>query len=163
MTSLDWTQFTKRIDIKASKDKIFGAWNSQEEIEKWFLRQAQFFDEDDNPISRLSSLTPGSRYEWLWHGSDYLAKGEVLKNNESDFLSFSFMGAVVEVFVKTEGEHNILELIQKDINADDDQGKNGYIECVRGWTFYVANLKSYLEGGIDLRNRDFSLQNLINV
>jgi hypothetical protein len=31
-----------------------------------------------------------------------------------------------------------------------------------GWTFYLANLKSVLEGGLDLRNKNARLQRLVN-
>jgi len=37
-----------------------------------------------------------------------------------------------------------------------------YIGCGKGWTFYMANLKSILEGGIDLRNKNAAIQNVIN-
>jgi hypothetical protein len=34
--------------------------------------------------------------------------------------------------------------------------------CLGGWTFYLANLKSYLEGGVDLRNKNLALNNMVN-
>jgi hypothetical protein len=37
-----------------------------------------------------------------------------------------------------------------------------FIECGKGWTFYMTNLKSILEGGIDLSNKNMSMQNVIN-
>ncbi len=37
-----------------------------------------------------------------------------------------------------------------------------FIECGKGWTFYMTNLKSILEGGIDLRNKIESVKNVIN-
>ena len=37
---------------------------------------------------------------------------------------------------------------------DDDPLTNLYVNCQLGWTFYLTNLKSIYQGGLDLRNRD---------
>jgi len=37
-----------------------------------------------------------------------------------------------------------------------------YVECGKGWTFYMANLKSILEGGHELRNKNINLHQVIN-
>jgi len=56
----------------------------------------------------------------------------------------------------------IVELVQENI-PDDDQGRLYYhLVCKTGWTFYLDNLKSLLEGGIDLRNKNANLANVIN-
>ncbi len=36
-----------------------------------------------------------------------------------------------------------------------------YIQCQTGWTFYMTNLKSVYEHGIDLRNKNQDLKNVI--
>jgi hypothetical protein len=36
------------------------------------------------------------------------------------------------------------------------------VGCGEGWTFYLTNLKSILEGGVDLRNKEMKLKNVIN-
>jgi len=46
-----------------------------------------------------------------------------------------------------------VELIQENIPEDADPSKNLFVQCQVGWTFYMANLKSVIEGGIDLRNK----------
>jgi hypothetical protein len=33
---------------------------------------------------------------------------------------------------------------------------------MEGWVFYLANLKSFPEGGIDLRNKNEKLKSVIN-
>jgi hypothetical protein len=46
---------------------------------------------------------------------------------------------------------------------DNESGQRYFfIECGKGWTFYMTNLKSILEGGIDLRNKNERKQNVIN-
>ena len=45
--------------------------------------------------------------------------------------------------------------------TDDKAKENWHIGCKTGWTFYMANMKSMLEGGIDLRNKNEKIQNVI--
>jgi len=44
---------------------------------------------------------------------------------------------------------------------DDEAGVKHFVEDSRGWIFYLTNLKSVLEGGLDLRNRKVELKNVI--
>ena len=66
------------------------------------------------------------------------------------------------VTIKKEEGETIVELVQDNI-PDDEHGKQyWHIGCKTGWTFYFANMKSRYEGGIDLRNRNEKLQQVIN-
>ena len=60
-----------------------------------------------------------------------------------------------------EKDEQIVELVQTDIPTDEKGKQNWHIGCKTGWTFYMANLKSMLEGGVDLRNRNEKIQNVI--
>jgi hypothetical protein len=62
---------------------------------------------------------------------------------------------------KKEGE-NIVELLQENIPTDEQGMHSWHLGCKTGSTFYLANLKSVLEGGIDLRNKSEKLQRVIN-
>jgi len=53
-------------------------------------------------------------------------------------------------------------LTQENIPEDNNPASNLLVGCVEGWTFYLANLKSYLQGGIDLRNKNVNIQGVIN-
>ncbi len=97
----------------------------------------------------------------MWYSSDDVAEGEILEY-DSSHLIFTFLGDIVTIKVKVEDGENILELIQSDIETDEQSKISSYVGCTRGWTFYMANLKSILEGGIDLRNKNSNLQNVVN-
>jgi hypothetical protein len=78
-------------------------------------------------------------------------------------IRFSFSGdCIVTVTVKEEQSENICELVQQMPMNDENEQKHFYIECSKGWTFYMTNLKSILEGGIDLRNKNASIQHVVN-
>ena len=162
MEKLDWSTFNKRINIDSTKSEIFSSWNSQEDLEKWFLSIAQFYKKDKSKRDRNSTIEKGDMYEWKWHGSDFTAEGKVLEMNNENYLKFTFLGCVVEVEVKNEQNTQILQITQSEIPLDEESRMNYYVGCSRGWTFYAANLKSILEGGIDLRNKNKDLTDVIN-
>jgi hypothetical protein len=42
-------------------------------------------------------------------------------------------------------------------------GLQMFIDCYGGWTFYLTNLKSVMEGGLDLREKTPGRGHLINM
>jgi len=52
--------------------------------------------------------------------------------------------------------------MQEEIPTDEKSMQSFYVGCKTGWTFYLANMKSILEGGIDLRNKNEKLQQMLN-
>jgi hypothetical protein len=65
------------------------------------------------------------------------------------------------VFLKEEEGEKIVELLQENIPSDEAGRHMWHVGCKTGWTFYLANMKSLFEGGIDLRNRNVKLQHVI--
>jgi hypothetical protein len=55
----------------------------------------------------------------------------------------------------------IVELTQKDIPTDDASKQNIRLGCHTGWSFFLVNLKSVYEGGLDLRNKDSNFKGMI--
>ena len=41
-TTSDWTQFTVRINVNASVEKLYRAWATRAGIEYWFLRLSEY-------------------------------------------------------------------------------------------------------------------------
>lgn len=162
MPNHDWSQFNKRININATKEEIINAWTSQENLEKWFLSSAVFYDQQTEQKSSADQIATGDTYRWMWHGSDDVAEGDVLEFDGQDRLKFTFLGCDVDVAVTVEDGEQVVELTQSNIPLDEDSRMSLYAGCSRGWTFYLTNLKSILEGGIDLRNRNKNLVDVIN-
>lgn len=165
VTDYDWSSFTVRINIDASRESIYEAWTSQEMLELWFLRLAEFTDTTGNVRGRFDKIEEGDRYKWLWHGygDDASETGTILEANGADQLKFTFgnAGNCTVSITEMAGE-NIVEIRQDNIPTDEAGKKNYHIGCQLGWTFYLANLKSMLEGGIDLRNRNDQLKGMMN-
>lgn len=165
MTDFNWSTFTTRIPVKASVEKLYWCWSTKEGMEYWFLRLCEYKKPDDTLCTNNEYVTKGDTYKWLWHGwpDDTVEKGEILDCNGIDLFKFSFGKAgLCTVQIKKEYGETILELVQENI-PDDEEGKHyWHLGCKTGWTFYLTNLKSLLEGGFDLRNRNEHLKNVIN-
>lgn len=150
-TDLDWTRFTRRIIINASVERLYQAWTVAEQIETWFLERADFKDALGNDRPKQESIQKGDTYGWKWHGWDHVAEGQVRSANGSDQISFSFGNAgEVRVSLIPLEQGTEVQLVQSDI-PDDDQGKrNYYTGCSLGWSFWMVNLKAWIEHGIQL-------------
>lgn len=165
MEKKDWSKFVLRIPVNAGSQEIYDRWTTPKGLESFFLRQARFTAANGTAKANDQQIAEGDTYEWRWFGypDSVTETGTVLAANGKDFLQFVFGKAgTVSVTVKTVEGSTIVELIQDNIPTDEESKFNFHIGCQGGWLFYLVNLKSLMEGGIDLRNRDEKLTAVIN-
>lgn len=163
MTNFDWTTFTRKIAIKATLSDIYNAWTKASEIEKWFLSKAIFIDSNGIPVSKDEPIEKGFTYEWNWYLFDTTEHGKITDANGKDFIQFTFAGnCLVNIKLYTKNDYVIVELTQKNIPTDDNSKQGIRLGCDSGWSFFLVNLKSVYEGGHDLRNKDISLNGMLN-
>jgi hypothetical protein len=159
----DWSRFVKRVNINTDPHKAYQSWATPKGLENWFLRKA-VFTRERLMLKPEADLKAGDEYEWYWHGwpDEMVEKGRVLEANGRDRFGFSFGKAGnVTISVKKEQGQLLVELLQEEIPLDDYSRYLYHLGCSTGWVFYMTNLKSVLEGGPDLRNRDVNLKNVI--
>lgn len=169
LDTYNWCSFTVRININAAPAAVYEMWATSAGMEKWFLRLCEVKSVDGHLKAAGDFLTTGELFLWRCYGwsDDVEERGEILEANGTDQVRFTFgqegaekMVCSVKIY-KEEGE-TICEIIQENI-PDNEKGKTYYhIGCLTGWTFYLANLKSLLEGGVDLRNKNERLKKMIN-
>ena len=104
---------------------------------------------------------------WLGfqHGysDDVTETGEILDCNGTDFFKFRFGNAGnCSARIYPEQDEMMVELLQDNIPLDEKSKQQYHVGCHGGWTFYLANMKSMFEGGIDLRNKNEHIQRVIN-
>lgn len=162
MSSIDWTSFTCRIPVKAPMKDLYSAWTNAATIEKWFVRKAVYKGADKKAVGRSTTITKGCTYAWEWYGYDGVEKGSITEANGKDHLQFTFANSVVDVRLKKVKSNVIVELTQSGIPTDDVSRKNIRLGCHLGWSFWMVNLRSMYEGGINLRNTDESLKGMLN-
>ena len=163
MKNFNWTTFTKRIAVKAQLSDIYNAWTKSKEIESWFLSNADYFDESENRIDKQTNVKQGYSYAWSWYLYDVEEKGQITEANGVDHLQFTFAGeCTVDINLTQQDEQVIVELIQQNIPQDDDSKRGIRLGCDSGWSFFMVNLKSVYEGGLDLRNKNIELKGMLN-
>jgi len=151
-----WSKFKITADFDTDVRSIYEAWATSAGLEKWFLRKADFYAIAGRLREPDEFIKKEDTYSWYWHGYDDNAveNGQVLENNGSDLLKFTFSGgSIVTVDIQSKYGLTVVELTQENIPEELDPSKNLFVQCQIGWTFYLANLKSIIEGGNDLRNK----------
>jgi len=159
MEGLSFSEFTKRIYIKAPLEKIYYHWGTTEGICKWFLRDANYRDTAGKERGREDPVLSGDHYVWHWHNWDATEKGVVTRANGCDEIEFTFAG-VSHVCLNMEPGKNavLLNLRQYGIPTDEESKLNLHYGCSNGWTFWLANLKAYLEFDIVLNETEVDLK-----
>jgi uncharacterized protein YndB with AHSA1/START domain len=137
----DWSQFTQSVAVAAPVDKVFNMWADPQQLRKWFLADAKM------------DLKKNGSFEWEWLGGikEY---GKILDIHKPRKLSFTFAGSVCDVLIKKDKRGTLVTLHQHKIPVTDKYKAGIHLSCSCGWTFFLTNLKTFLEYGIDLRETD---------
>lgn len=162
MSRIDWKSLTVRIPVKAKMKDLYNAWTKPNELEDWFLRRAAYKSKDKRALRPSASVVKGCTFEWEWYGHEGVEKGVVKEANGTDHVQFTFANSLVDVRLHKQGDTVIVELVQSGIPTDAASKKNIRIGCHVGWTFWMANLKSVYEGGLNLRNTNEELTGMAN-
>ncbi|MFD0861278.1 SRPBCC domain-containing protein [Sungkyunkwania multivorans] len=159
MKKLSFESFTKRIHIKTSMEKLYWCWGTAEGITSWFLRKAEYTSPDGKNRSASEHIKKGDSYVWAWHNWDSEEKGSVLDANGIDLVAWSFAGdCIVTVTLEQKEKAILLSLVQSNIPVDEKSKLEIHHGCSNGWTFWMANIKAYLEHGILLNETEIDLR-----
>lgn len=159
----DWREFRLRVFIDRPIEDIYEAWLSASQLERWFIAKASFSDAEKKLLDRDKVVGNGARYQWEW-AEGTIEKGEILIADGVSSFAFSFgKGCTVAVTLSRMDGRTLLELMQTHTMPDIERKQDFYVSCSQAWTFYLTNLKSVYEGGLDLRERASVGAKLINV
>jgi hypothetical protein len=165
MANIDWSKFAHKIYINAPLEKVYKSWATRTGLESWFLRKGAFTMPDGKLREPDRLIQKGDTYEWLWHGhpDTTVEHGVVTEANGRDKFQFVFGKAgVVTVNLRQVDDATEMILTQDQIPVDEAGMYNYHVGCSTGWSFYEGNIKSVLEGGLDLRNKNPAYSNVIN-
>ncbi|WP_062053158.1 SRPBCC family protein [Sediminicola sp. YIK13] len=163
MELLTFDSFTKKIYIKAPLEKIYWCWATTAGIMSWFLKSAEYLGKDAKVRNASDFIQQGDTYTWEWHNWDGQEKGTVLNANGKDFLEISFAGDCrVAITLHEKGSSILVTLKQYNIPTDEKSKMQIHFGCSNGWTFWLANLKAYLEHGILLNETEHDLRQFPN-
>ena len=168
----DWSQFRLGIYVRARLEVIFALWSRSEGLCRWFLRSAAFAaaappkaSESKDPLPLFESLTQRGeeepsrvhdRYLWEWYYDGGIAgEGRILDMRPPTRLVFTF-GDKMELAVQLRKQGGVTEvdLRQYNIPVTPRGRREMHMGCRVAWAFFLTNLKSVAEGGLDLRETE---------
>jgi hypothetical protein len=163
MKNFDWTSYTKRIAIESTLSNIYDAWTKGSELERWFLKKVDFYKSDNSLYEPDKNVIENIKYTWYWYLYNEPMKGKITNANGKDYIQFTFEGdCLVDVNLEEVDGYIVVTLKHHNIPLDDNSKQYVRLGCSNGWTFYLTNLKSIFEGGIDLRNKNEKFPPMIN-
>ncbi len=157
-----WKQLVQVIYIAAPMDTVYASLTTAKGMMGWSSMEASLTAADGTEVPAGEPASPGTRFRLIWHtGHD--ETGEFYEANGSDRLRYSFGEGIEVTFTLEEVEDGTVKvnLVQTQDRSDEENLKIllGFKE---GWGFYLTNLKSVLEGGLDLRDFTHDIDNRVN-
>lgn len=156
------SEFHHSIYLHSHLSEVYYYISSADGICKWFMGKAEYTDTDGNTLNAADTARKSDAFIWHWLEKDLSIKGRVLEARNDELFSFTFGPAFeVTITVKEHEGRTLLTLHQK---YADGAAKNDFahINCCTCWVFFLTNLKSVLEHGIDLRETLIDDESLVN-
>ncbi len=169
----DWSQFRLGIYVQDNPDDLYDMWATSRGLTRWFLRSAAFALSDGLPSSRrlIAQAPPfeslpqrpdeercsaSDRYRWEWYyNGGVIGESWILDSRPPTKLTFGFGDAMeVELLLRKQGKLCEIALRQYHIPDTPAGRHNLHLGSRVAWAFFLANLKSVAEGGLDLRETD---------
>ncbi|MBE2217919.1 MAG: SRPBCC domain-containing protein [Ignavibacteria bacterium] len=160
--TFDLSEFRHSILLSLSSEDVYGFIASSQGICSWFIGEAEF----TQPAGRFrlpnENASAGDIFRWKWLGKNLQIEGEVLYSVEGEVFEFTFgKSFIVSVTLKEQNGRTLFTLHQsyRDGVQKDDFA---HINCCVCWVFFMTNLKSVAEHGIDLRETLADDDSLVN-
>ena len=139
----DWTRFSLKIEIAAAPERVYRAWTDASELSAWFSVRAEI------------EPRKGGRLFFEWLGGDRLETNVLaVRQNREIRFPFGSRGEEVRVLLRKVKGGTLCTLEQTGMKTSSKQKIEMHMGCKTGWAFFLANLKAYLEHGIDLRSHE---------
>ena len=179
-TGRDWQGFTQAIHVRAEPSALWRAVATCDGLERWFLGRAEAWTGDGREWPRDRALEAGARLRMTWTVAGTPdARGVAVPVESSEdngvetaepplrvrmgwyagkgWIEFRIVPHVRAGMVTVELEQRMHP------TSDFKALESAYVGCREGWAFFLTNLKSVLEHGIDLRDRAPDRAGLVNL
>lgn len=148
---MDWSKFERKIYIDAKAEDLYRAWACSSGIESWFLRRSIYSKADGSQRAADELVEVSDGYQWEWHNWEPSESGKILDANGLDHFAFTFAGDCrVDIKIEAGRGMQLLTLTQSNIPLDEESKMGIFFGCSNGWTFFLANLKAYMEHQVNL-------------
>jgi len=158
MKKLQWNSFTKKIYIHTTAEKLYYLWATPEGITSWFLKNALYTSSHGEKRKLPEYFQKGDSYVWYWHNWDHPEEGTILEANGKDYIEILFGGCKVSILLQKKSNVTLVTLTQFEIPEDNLSKLELHYGCSNGWTFWLTNLKAFVEHGILLNEKEIDLR-----
>jgi len=158
MKKLQWNSFSKKIYIHTTVERLYDLWATAAGISSWFLQSAEYKTQTGLIRNATTPIQKGDSYTWRWHNWEGKEEGTVLEANGKNYLEISFESSKVSIELQPKNNATLVILTQFGIPINDESKLKIYFGCSNGWTFWLTNLKAFVEHGILLNETKINLQ-----
>jgi len=143
-------------------EAVYAAFATAEGLAGWMSMEAVLIDREGKELDPGAVAGRGDRFRLLWH-TEHTEEGKYLEANGTDAIHYTF-GEGVAVRISLEGmeDGSVMVTVEQTQDRSDEENLQMMLGFSVGWSFYLANLKSVLEGGLDLRNYTHDIEHRIN-
>ncbi len=162
MDTENWKRLDQVIYVEAPRESLYAAWATAEGLVGWCSMEAVLTDADGAEVPPGGTAVVGGGFKFTWH-TGHTESGEYLEANGIDRLRYTF-GEGIEVTVTLEdvGDGSVLVRLQQTQDRSPEENLRIMLGFKEGWAFYLTNLKSVLEGGLDLRDLTHDIEHRVN-
>ena len=154
-------EIRRSIYINASLSMVYDSWAISEDLEKWFVENKAVKEEDQDGKNLNSSIEKSDHFKWEGFLSpNTLMSGHVSKIKKDSYIIFEFEeGSSLHLSFKSiDIGRTEVRLVHTFKVQEMDKKHFLHHQYSISWTFWLVNLKAFLEHGITLdRNEVFGM------
>ncbi len=160
--NFNWNEFTHGIYLNAPVGKVYEYIATASGITKWFVGEAKYYYKNLNIRLGKEWSVKGDSFLWKWMNKDFELKGLVTESRSDRTFGFTFSPLYfVTISLAPEGDKTKLTLKQE-YQPGSEKDEFNFLNCCTCWVFFLTNLKSVAENGIDLREKEAMGDMLVN-
>jgi hypothetical protein len=154
-------KFSHGILINCHTEHLYSYVGRADGFTKWFIGNAEYIN-GENKRSAENYIQAGDKFHWKWLEKDFELSGEILEVIDKISVTFSF-GSLHEIKITVSERGHMAHLrLEQYYKKAAEPNDFVHINCAVCWVFFMTNLKSVIEHGIDLRETSSGDEELVN-
>ena len=155
-------RFHHSILLNKAAGEVFALFGLAGGLEKWFQCETIFTATDKAARKPGEMIQKDDSFYWKWLAKDFSIEGKVINVTPGISAEFTF-GSLFNIKMSAAAQNGrTLFTIEQWYTNGAIKNDFAYINCCTCWIFFLTNLKSVLEHGIDLRETTSTDEALVN-
>jgi uncharacterized protein YndB with AHSA1/START domain len=156
------SEFHHSILLNIPVEKVYYYAATPEGICKWFLGEAIYKDSNGTRREPAVPAETGDTFIWKWLAKDLCIEGTILNTVKNEKFVFTFGKSFIITITLSVNDGRTMFTLQQEYTSGAVKNDFAFINCCVCWTFFLTNLKSAAEHGIDLRETLSHDESLVN-